>query len=159
MKTIKEVIVEMPNAKVFIVLHATSGFWQIELDDESSRLCTFNTPFGRYRFTRLLFGIKSAPEVFQRYISQMLEGIPGAQPIAGADSIVDDILVWGTTGQEHDERLRQVLERARDYNLKLNRKKSQVRKDEVTYIGHVISKEGVKPDPEKVRAIVEMKPP
>ena len=65
MTTIEEVVASMPQAKVFSVLDATSGYWQVKLDEESSKLCTFNTPFGRYRFTRLPFGIKSAPEVFQ----------------------------------------------------------------------------------------------
>jgi hypothetical protein len=65
MKTIEEVVAGMPEAKVFSVLDATSGYWQMKLNEESSKLCTFNTPFGRYRFTRLPFGIKSAPEVFQ----------------------------------------------------------------------------------------------
>ena len=65
MKTIEEVVAGMPEAKVFSVLDATSGYWQMKLNEESSKLCTFNIPFGRYRFTRLPFGIKSAPEVFQ----------------------------------------------------------------------------------------------
>ena len=73
MKTIEEVVARMPEAKVFSVLDATSGYWQMKLNEESSKLCTFNTPFGRYRFTRLPFGIKSAPEVFQKKISQVLE--------------------------------------------------------------------------------------
>jgi hypothetical protein len=64
MKTIEDVVAGMPEAKVFSVLNATSGYWQMKLNEESSKLCTFNTPFGRYRFTRLPFGIKSAPEVF-----------------------------------------------------------------------------------------------
>jgi hypothetical protein len=89
MKTIEEVVAGMPEAKVFSVLNATSGYWQMELNEESSKLCTFNTPFGRYRFTRLPFGIKSAPEVFQKKMSQVLEDIDGAE------AIVDDILVWG----------------------------------------------------------------
>ena len=62
------------GAKIFSVLEAQSAFWQIRLDE--AKLCTFNTPFGRYRFTRLPFGIKSAPEVFQRAVSQMLENVP-----------------------------------------------------------------------------------
>jgi hypothetical protein len=64
MKTIEEVVAGMPEAKVFSMLDATSGYWQMKLNEQSSKLCTFNTPFGRYRFTRLPFGIKSAPEVF-----------------------------------------------------------------------------------------------
>ena len=87
----------MPDATVFSVLDATSGFWMIELDDENSKVCTFNTPYGRYRFTHHPFGLKSAPGVFQTYMTEMLEGILGAQPIAGVNSIVNDILVWDTT--------------------------------------------------------------
>ena len=66
MTTIEEVVADMPQAKVFSVLDATSGYWQVKLDEASSKLCTFNTPIGRYRFTRLPFGILSAPEVFQK---------------------------------------------------------------------------------------------
>ena len=157
MKTIEEIVADVPDAKVFSVLDATSGFWQIELDEESSKLCTFNTPFGRYRFKRLPFGIKSAPEVFQRYMTEMLEGIPGAEPIAGA--IVDDILIWGSSIDQHDARLRQVLNRAREFGLKLNSKKCQVRKDQVPYVGHLLTSDGLKPDPEKVRAVEAMQPP
>ena len=65
MKTIEEVIQNMPGAKVFSKLDATSGYWQLKLDEESSKLCKFNTPFGRYRFLRVPFGIVSASEIFQ----------------------------------------------------------------------------------------------
>ena len=70
MTTIEEVVAGMPQAKVFSVLHATSGYWQVMLDETSSKLCTFNRPLGRYRFTGLSFGIKSAPEVFQNHMSE-----------------------------------------------------------------------------------------
>ena len=66
MMTIEEVVAGMPQANVFSVLDATSGYWQVKVDEATSKLCTFNTPYGRYRFTRLPFGIKSAPEVFQK---------------------------------------------------------------------------------------------
>ena len=66
MRTIEEVIARIPNAKYFTVLDASSGFWQVPLDEESSLKTTFNTPHGRYRFLRLPFGINSAPEVFQK---------------------------------------------------------------------------------------------
>ncbi|GBN33323.1 Transposon Ty3-G Gag-Pol polyprotein [Araneus ventricosus] len=67
------------GAKNFSKLDANSGFWQIPLDKKSSYLSTFITPFGRFRCQRLPFGISSAPEHFQRSMSQMLEGIPGTQ--------------------------------------------------------------------------------
>ena len=79
----------MPNATVFLILDASSGFWQIKLDQESAKLCTFNTPFGRYMFKQLPFGLSSSQDVFQRVISQMLEDIEGVEVV------VDDILFWG----------------------------------------------------------------
>ena len=123
MKTMEEVVAEMPEAKLFSVLDATSGYWQMKLDEKVSKLCTFNTPFGRYRFTRLPCGIKSAPEVFQKKMSQVLEDIDGAE------AIVDNILVWGRDIQEHDARLKKVLDRLKEVNLKLNPKKCQIRKE------------------------------
>ena len=63
MLTIEEVLTRIPNAKIFSVLDATSRYWQIKLDNSSAKLCTFNTPFGRYMFKRLPFGISSAQDV------------------------------------------------------------------------------------------------
>ena len=148
MTTIEEVVASMPQAKVFSVLDATSGYWQVKLDEESSKLCTFNTPFGRYRFTKLPFGIKSAPGVFQNCMSELFAAVDGVKVIV--DEKDDD---------EHDARLKQVLDRAREVNLKFNAKKSRIRQEEVPYVGHVLSKDGLKPDPEKIRAVQEMKPP
>ncbi|XP_057191716.1 uncharacterized protein K02A2.6-like isoform X1 [Triplophysa rosa] len=153
LKTVEEVVSEMPNANIFSVLDANHGFWQIQLDEESSKLCTFNTPFGRYRFKRLPFGVSSAPEVFQKCIAQRLEDLEGVV------NIMDDILVWGENVEQHDARLRRLLERVRSINLKLNREKCKIRMDEIKYIGHVLSGEGLKPDPDKIKAIVEMYEP
>ena len=153
MRTIEEIATRMPKAKVFSVLDANSGYWQVQLDQESAKLCTFNTPFGRYRFKRLPFGISSAQDVFQATMSEIFEDIEGVEVI------VDDILIWGETEAEHDERLREVLERARQRNLKLNKGKSQIKLSEIHYIGHVLNKDGVKPDPEKAKAIQMMKSP
>ena len=75
LRTVEEVISQMPNAKIFSKLDATSGFWQLRLDEPSSKLCTFIIPYGRHRVVRLPFGIKSAPEVFQKIISQMVSDI------------------------------------------------------------------------------------
>ena len=99
MMTIEEVVASMPQAKVFSVLDATSGHWQVKLDEA----CTFNTPYGRYRFTRLPFGIKSAPEVFQHRMPKLFEDVEGVK------AIVDDHLIWGKDNDEHDARLKQVL--------------------------------------------------
>ncbi|GBN59420.1 Transposon Ty3-I Gag-Pol polyprotein [Araneus ventricosus] len=94
----------LDGAKIFSKLVANSGFWQIPLDKKSSYLTTFITPFGRFRFQRLPFGISSAPEHFQRRMSQMLESIPGT-------ICHMDILIWGSTQEEHDQRLTEVCKR------------------------------------------------
>lgn len=151
--TVEEVVSSMPKAKIFSVLDANQGFWQIKLDEESSKLCTFNTPIGRHRFLRLPFGVSSASEVFQCAVAQMLEDLEGMV------NVTDDILVWGETTEEHDQRLIKLLESAREWNLKLNKSKCQIRTSKIRYLGHIISEEGLKPDDEKERAIVQMPPP
>ena len=153
MQTVEDVISRMPNAKVFSVLDANHGFWQVKLAKDSSKLATFNTPFGRYSYTRLPFGIASAPEVFQNVMVHLF------QDIEGVEVIVDDLVVWGEDVEQHDVRLRQVLDRCRECNLKLNREKCHFRVSEVHYVGHVLSADGVKPDPQKVEAIIAMPTP
>ena len=89
-------------------------------------------------------------------MSEMFEDIEGVEVV---EVVVDDLLIWGETETEHDERLRKVLERTRQRNLKLNKEKSQIKLSEIHYIGHILNKEGLKPDPEKVKAICMMKSP
>ena len=120
MRTIEEVVSTMPGAKVFSVLDAKSGFLQIALDEASSFLTTVNTPIGRYRWLRLPFGLKCAPEIFQRIMDEMLEGIATV-------SVMDDILIAAPTVEEHDAILRRAVERATSYNLRLNFNKCHIR--------------------------------
>jgi hypothetical protein len=157
--TIEDILPKLSKAKVFSVLDAKDGFWQVELDEESSLLTTFWTPKGRYRWCRMPFGISTAPEEFQRRLHETLDGVHGIEVIA------DDILITGSgnTQQEaendHDRNLRALLERAKEKNLKLNYKKRKIGLPEVKYIGHIISSEGLKPDPDKLKAIAEMPEP
>ncbi|XDV16481.1 hypothetical protein PO909_016174 [Leuciscus waleckii] len=149
---VDQTLAMLAGAKVFTKLDATSGFWQIPLSNESSLLTTFITPFGRYAFNRLPFGISSAPEHFQRRMSQMLEDCEGVVCHA------DDILVYGEDMQQHNERLHQVLKRLRDEGLTLN-EKCVFATDKMMFLGHRIGADGVAPDPDKVRAILEMPEP
>jgi len=150
MRNIDDGISDIPKAKVFSVLDAKSEFLQIELDTESSYLTTFNTPLGRYR---LPFGIKSAPEIYQRIMNEMLKGIDGAY------AIIDAILIAGDDIAHHDVILRQVIGRAKEYNLKLNYDKCLIRQQRVPYMGHILTANGLQADPRKVQAIVEMPAP
>lgn len=137
----------------FSRLDAKSGFHQIPLDDESARICTFATPFGRYRFLRLPFGIASASEVFQKTMSQIFDAIPGVRVY------VDDILIWAPTRKEHDERLRAVLSAARDAGLTLNVVKCEIGVTKIAFLGDVISDEGIQPSPADVSSVLNMPAP
>jgi hypothetical protein len=108
--TLDDVLPHLSKAKVYSVLDARNGFWHVALDEQSSHTTTFNTPFGRYRWLRMPFGVKSAPEEFQRRQDQALEGLDGVVCIA------DDILVYGegsTMAQaiiDHDRKLHRLLQ-------------------------------------------------
>lgn len=157
--TIEELLPELSKAKVFSKADLKEGFLQVELDEESSILTTFQTPWGRYRWHRMPFGIAPAPEIFQMKLDQNLEGLSGVFKIA------DDILITGQgdndqlADQDHDRNLENLLRRCRKKNIKLNRDKFDFKKDEVSFIGHRLTKEGLKPDPNKVTAILNMKKP
>ena len=153
MNTVEQVTSIIGQAKYFTVLDASSGYWQLKLDESSSKLCTFNTPFGRYRFLRLPFGVNAAAEIFQRRMATMFEGVEGVQ------TIQDDVLIHGQTGAEHDEKVMQTLEMMHKSKLKLNKEKCKFKRTKVAYVGHVLSSEGLQSDPEKVRAIREMHSP
>lgn len=153
MKTVEEVAAKVKNAKIYSVLDASNGYWQIKITRDSQTYTTFNSPFGRYKYLRLPFGIKSSSEVFQRAVSQILENIEGCEVIA------DDILIWGKDKKEHNERLCAVLDRIKQANMKLNKSKCKIGLSEVAYVGHTFGTEGLKPSSEKVRAIMEIPEP
>lgn len=159
LQTIEDILPDLSKAKVFTVCDVKSGFWHVSLDEESSLLTTFATPFGRYRWLRLPMGISPAPEVFQRKLTQALEDLPGLYIIA------DDVLITGQgetqdmAQRDHDEKLRLFLNRCRQKNIKLNAEKFKLRQKEATYIGHLLTADGLKIDPEKVRAIEQMPSP
>ena len=153
MKTVEEVAAKVKNAKIYSVLDASNGYWQIKITRDSQTYTTFNSPFGRYKYLRLPFGIKSSSEVFQRAVSQILENIEGCEVIA------DDILIWGKDKKEHNERLCAVLDRIKQANMKLNKSKCKIGLSEVAYVGHTFGTEGLKPSSEKIRAIMEIPEP
>jgi len=144
---VEPTLAQLAGATVFSKLDANSGFWQIPLSKESAILTTFISPFGRFCFKRLPFGITSAPEHFQRRMSSLLSGIDGVV------CLMDDIMIHGTTQEEHDERLARVLTRLQEAGLTLNREKCAFSQDRVSFLGHLIDREGIRPDPGKVAAI------
>ena len=149
----EELFAQKSGAKYFVKLDMSNAYWQIKIDEESSKLLTFNTPFGRYKFLRLPFGIHSASEICQQQISQVIEGI------AKVANLQDDIIVWGNTREELHQSLKEVLYRVQKSGVKLNLSKCKFEATEVSYLGHNLSEAGVKPDPSKVAAILQMPEP
>ena len=152
MKSVQDSLTQMAGAKIFSKLDANSGFWQIPLDEESKLLTTFITPFGRFKFNRLPFGISSAPEIFQRAMSVIIEGLEGVI------CHMDDILIFGSSTQEHDNRVRAVMERIKKSGMTLNNK-CEFSQTEIKFLGHLISAEGIKADPKKIEAVIEFPKP
>ena len=151
--TTEEIISEMAGAKVFSKLDASNGYWQIAVDDPTSDLLTFGTTFGRYKFKRMPYGIHSASEIFQLEISKIIAGCEGSI------NSQDDIIVWGENKEIHDQRLHKVLAKIKESGLKLNQSICLFGVSELTFLGHVMSAEGVKPDPKKIEAITAMPVP
>jgi len=95
------------------VLDLKDGFWHKELDNESSNICTFQTPFGWWKFNRFPFGLSSASEIFQKYNKVTFSGITNLQ------TYFDDLIIYTETEIEHDEILNLIVERAREKKLNL----------------------------------------
>ena len=157
--TIEDIATRLHGAKVFTVHDVRRGFWHVRLDDRSSYLTTFHTPFGRYRYKRMPFGISSDPEVFQKKMHELIEGLQGIEVVA------DDFVVvgYGNTVDEanvdHDKRLHSFLQQCEERGVKLNVDKFKLRQEEVRFIGHVATSGGLSIDPTKVKAIVDMPNP
>ena len=148
--TAEELFSEMHYAKFFTKLDASSGYWQIKVDEELSELLTFSTPFDRLQFKRLPYWIHSASQVFQKDIEEIIEGCEGAR------NSQDDIIIWGSTLTQLDIPTELVLNRIRKSGLKLNKNKCVFGATELIFLGHKTSEKGISPDPEKVKTIKDM---
>jgi hypothetical protein len=148
-----DIISRLHGKRIFTVIDMRDGFWHIKLDDESSKLCTFNTMYGRYSLRRLPFGISSAPEVFVKNVTAIFGDIEGIY------ALFDDLIIAASTEQEHDDILRQVFLRAREKHVRFNREKLQHKVTKVKYAGVIVADQGSSPDPDKVKAIVDMEKP
>ena len=132
--------------KYFSVVDAANGYWHVELDHESSLLCTFNTRFERYRFKRLPFGIIVSQDIFQR----MLDNI--YMSISNITGIADDIIVFGSTEEEHDQAFINMLEATRVNNVSLNSAKLQFKQHSVGFFRHTVTQGGICPAADTLEA-------
>ena len=151
--TIDEVLESLNGSGVFSKLDLRWGFHQIELDPESRDITAFATHDGIFRYKRLSFGVNAAPEKYQHIITQSMAGLQGVANIA------DDLIVHGRDTEEHDKNLHGVLQRLSEKQLTLNAEKCTFRMSKVVFMGLLLSKHGVGPTKEKVRAVAEASQP
>ncbi|KAL1448044.1 hypothetical protein WDU94_012311 [Cyamophila willieti] len=151
--TLEEIKSKLSGKKFFSVLDLKDGFYQVPLAQGSDDICTFSTPLGFYKFLRLPFGVKTAPEIFMKINSEAFKNIPNLI------IYFDDILIATETEQEHHETLKALFEKALEINVKFNEQKFQFMNTKIKYLGHIFSEQGCELDPDRVEAISELKPP
>ena len=137
------------------IINASSGYHNLNLDKQSLFVTTFACPFGRYRYKHLPFGAVPAGDMFQCKIDKIFNDMPIVFCIA------DNILVigYGKDGTDHEKAVYKVLKQCQDVNLILNKEKCHFRCTSIQSFGEVVSRQGVQPDPQKVRALTEMPVP
>lgn len=144
---IVDILDKLGRCQYFTTLDLASGFYQVEMDPKDIHKTGFNVERGHYEFLRMPMGLKNSPSTFQRVMDNILQGVE--------NTIVylDDILVYSTSLQEHIVNLKKVFQRLRETNFKIQMDKSEFLKRETPYLGHIITREGVKPNPDKIAAI------
>ena len=151
--TVDEIMQSLNGSKVFSKLDLKWGYHQLELTPESREITTFVTHCGLFRYKRLLFGVNSASEQYQHEIQTALAGIDGQENIS------DDIIVHGKDRAEHDARLELVIKRLGERGLTLNAAKCQFSMDTLTFVGMVLSGNGISCAAEKVEAVTNAREP
>ncbi|KAL5496553.1 hypothetical protein EMCRGX_G012859 [Ephydatia muelleri] len=137
------------GSKFFTTLDLASGYWQVEVAPEDQPKTAFTTPEGLYQFKVMPFGLCNAPATFQRLMDRVLSGLKWSSCLV----YFDDIIVVGTTFQEHLHHLTSVFTRLRGAGLKLKPKKCTLCRQQVTFLGHIVSTDGVATDPSKTEAV------
>jgi hypothetical protein len=143
----------LAGGKVFTRLDMKQAYQQMKVSPDSQEYLTINTSKGLFIYTRMPFGITSAPAIWQKAMDEILAGIPGCL------CYLDDILVVGSSQEEHDQRLDTVLDRLSRRGIRLQREKCLFSTSEVEYLGHVISEKGLRPMESKYRAIKDAPQP
>lgn len=149
----EDIFSRLANCTIFTKIDLTDAFLQVQIDPEYRPLLTINTHRGLYTYNRLPPGIKTAATAFQQLMDVMLAGI------RGVSVYLDDIIIGGKTESEHDASVVEVLKRIEDYGFTLKAEKCAFRVQQIKYLGHIIDARGLRPDPEKVEAILKFPEP
>lgn len=150
---VEDLFANLAQGKTFTKLDLSQAYLQLPVDEESQKYLVINTHKGLFRYTRLPYGISSAPGIFQRFMENLLKDIPGVSVF------IDDILITGETEEDHLKALEEVLHRLEKANLRAKRIKCKFMAPSVDYLGHRTDAEGLHPIKEKVSAITEAPEP
>lgn len=148
---IEETFTLLSGSKWFSVLDLKSGYYQLEVEESDRPKTAFTTPFGNWQFRRLPQGLTNSPAMFQRTMEKVMAGLNLQEVIA----FLDDLIIFSDTLEQHEDRLMKVLQRISAFGLKLAPSKCRFFQTSVKYLGHVISAQGIHPDPDKISAIKE----
>nr|XP_054759939.1 uncharacterized protein K02A2.6-like [Lytechinus pictus] len=151
--TSQDLYAELGGTKVFSKLDLSHAYAQLNLDQQSQQYLTINTHMGLYSYTKLPYGIKSSPKIFQATMDKILQGIPHCL------CNQDDVLIATTTVDENLDVLAQVLKRLNDHNVKLKRSKCAFVESEVVYLGLKVSSQGLQPVKDKIEPIINAPKP
>lgn len=146
---INDILDKLGKSQYFTTLDLKSGFHQIEMAPQDTCKTAFSTEYGLFEFLRMPFGLKNSPSTFQRVMDNVLCNVKNCVVY------LDDIIIFSTSLQEHILNLKNVFDRLRKFNLKVQLDKCEFLKKEVHYLGHVITPFGIKPNPDKIQAILD----
>ncbi|XP_058816915.1 uncharacterized protein K02A2.6-like [Topomyia yanbarensis] len=149
----EEMFNKLANCTVFSRIDLSDAFLQVEVDESSPELLTINTHRGLYRYNRLTPGVKAAPGAFQQLIDTMLTGLPHTC------GYLDDVVVGGVNPENHWANLQAVFQRISDFGFTIRVEKCIFAQPQIKYVGHLLDRNSLRPDPSKVQAINEMPPP
>ena len=148
-----EVFTTLSNDESFTKLDLAQAYKQMRVAKESQGYLTINTPLGLFKYLRLPFGIASAPAIWQKAMTTVLQGCPGAV------YYLDDILVTGVTREEHVKNFRNVMSRLQKFGLHLNASKCKFFQDKLEFLGHIVTLTGISPTQQRVSNILNAAAP
>ena len=147
---ITDILDKLGKCHYLTTLDLASGYHQVEMDPRDIEKTAFSTEQGHFEFKRMPFGSKNAPATFQRLMDNVLKGLLEDTCFV----YLDDIIIYSTSLEEHIQKLQKVFQRLEQANFKIKIDKYSFLQKEIKYLGHIITENGVKPNPEKINAIL-----
>lgn len=152
---ITDILDQLGKSKYYTTLDLAQGYHQVKMHPDHCEKTAFSTDKGHFEFLRVPFGLKGAPATFQRLMNTVLAGLSGLKAFV----YLDGIIIYANSITDHSDKLQAVFDRLRTFNLKLQPSKCSFMRKEVNYLGHVITDQGVKPNPQKIQCVLNFPVP